>query len=82
MKKFDTVFRGYDKVQVQKCLDEIINNYEVLLNKSKKTEEENKKLVDQIAHYQRIEDTMNRAIYTAESAGDQIKSSARKEERV
>ena len=26
MKKFDTVFRGYDKVQFQRCLDEIINN--------------------------------------------------------
>ena len=79
MKKFDTVFIGYDKYQVQKCLDEIINNYELLLNKSKKTEEENKKLTEQIAYYQRIEDTMNRAIYTAESAGDQIKSSARQE---
>ena len=45
MKKFDTVFRGYDKYQVQKCLDEIINNYEVLLKKSQKTEDENKKLV-------------------------------------
>lgn len=79
MKKFDTVFRGYDKYQVQKCLDEIINNYEVLLKKSQKTEDENKKLVEQIAYYQRIEDTMNRAIYTAEAAGDQIKSSARRE---
>ena len=79
MRKFDTVFRGYDKLQVQSCLDEIIKNYEALLNKSKKTEEENKKLLDQIAYYQRIEETMNRAIYTAESAGDQIKSSARKE---
>lgn len=79
MKKFDTVFRGYDKYQVQRCLDEIIRNYELLLNKSKKTEEENKRLVDQIAYYQRIEDTMNRAIYNAENAGDQIKTSARKE---
>lgn len=79
MKKFDTVFRGYDKYQVQKCLDEIINNYEVLLKKSQKTEDENKKLIEQIAYYQRIEDTMNRAIYTAEAAGDQIKSSARRE---
>ena len=79
MKKFDTVFRGYDKYQVQRCLDDIIKNYEVLLTKSKKTEEENKKLVDQIAYYQRIEDTMNRAIYNAENAGDQIKSTARKE---
>jgi len=79
MKKFDTVFRGYDKYQVQKFLDEVIANYESLLNKSKKTEEENKKLLEQIAYYQRIEDTMNRAIYTAEAAGDQIKSSARRE---
>lgn len=79
MKKFDTVFRGYDKEQVQKCLDEIIANYEALLNKSKKTEEENKKLLESIAYYQRMEDTMNRAIYTAEAAGDQIKSTARRE---
>lgn len=79
MEKFDTVFRGYDKLQVQKFLDDVITNYEALLEKSKKTEEDNKKLVEQIAYYQRIEDTMNRAIYTAEAAGDQIKSSARRE---
>ena len=79
MEKFDTVFRGYDKVQVRKFLDEVINNYETLLNKSKKTEEENRKLLESIAYYQRMEDTMNRAIYTAEAAGDQIKSSARRE---
>ncbi len=79
MKKFDTVFRGYDKVQVQKFLDDVIKNYEQLLEKSKRTQEENKKLTEQIAYYQRIEDTMNKAIYTAESAGDQIKSSARRE---
>ena len=82
MKKFDTVFGGYDKAQVQSFLDDVIKNYELLLEKSKKTEEENKKLVEQIAYYQRIEDTMNRAIYTAEAAGDQIKSSARKEANV
>lgn len=79
MKKFRTVFRGYDKYEVQKFLDDVINNYDALLTKSKKTEEENKKLVEQIAYYQKIEDTMNRAIYTAEAAGDQIKSSARRE---
>ena len=79
MKKFDTVFRGYDKKQVQSFLDDVIKNYEALLTKSKKTEEDNKILLERIAYYERIEDTMNRAIYTAEAAGDQIKSSARKE---
>ncbi len=79
MEKFDTVFRGYDKVQVQHFLDEVIKNYETLLEKSKKTEEDNRKLLEQIAYYQKIEDTMNRAIYNAENAGDQIKSAARRE---
>ena len=79
MRKFNTVFHGYDKYQVQKCIDDIINNYEVLLNKSKKTEEQNKVLREKIQYYERIEDSMNRAIFTAETAGDQIKSSARKE---
>ena len=26
MKKFDVVFRGYDKDQVHKCLDDVIKN--------------------------------------------------------
>ena len=79
MRKFDTVFRGYDKRQVQDFMDEVIRNYEALLTKSKKTEENNKQLIEKLAYYQKIEDTMNRAIYNAESAGDQIKTSARKE---
>ena len=79
MRKFDTVFHGYDKNQVHKCIDDIINNYEVLLNKSKKTEEQNRLLREKIQYYERREDSMNRAIFTAETAGDQIKSSARKE---
>lgn len=82
MRKFDTVFRGYDKEQVHRALDDIIKKYEELLAKSVKTEENNKKLVERIAHYQKIEETMNRAIYTAESAGDQIKSMARREAEV
>ena len=82
MKKLDKVFRGYDKLQVQAFLDDVIKNYEMLLEKSKKTEEENRRLVDQIEYYKKIEDTMNRAIYNAENVGDQIKSSARKEAEV
>ena len=79
MKKFDTVFRGYDKQQVQTFLDEIIKNYEQLLRKSQQTQEDNIKLNEQLKYYQNIEDRVNRAIYTAESAGDQIKKNARRE---
>lgn len=79
MEKFNTVFRGYDKNQVHKFMDEVIKNYEGLLDKSKKTEEENKRLVEKVAYYERIEETLNRAIFTAENASDQIKNAARHE---
>lgn len=79
MEKFDTVFRGYDKEQVHKALDEIIHNYESLLVKSKTADEENQKLVERLSYYEKIENTLNRAIFTAESAGDQIKRLARRE---
>lgn len=79
MKKFDTVFRGYDKNQVHECIDKIISSYEDLLTKSKITDDENQKLREKVIHYSKIEDTLNRAIFTAESASDQIKKLARKE---
>lgn len=79
MEKFDTAFRGYKKDQVRKFIDDVIRNYEGLLVKSKKTEAENKKLLEKIAYYERIEETLNRAIFTAENASDQIKSAARHE---
>ena len=79
MKKFETVFRGYDKAQVQLFLDDVIKNYELLLEKSKKTEAENLKLKTENEYYKKIEDTLNREIYNAENMGDRIKSSARKE---
>lgn len=79
MKKFNTVFRGYDKLEVQRFIDEFIKGYERLLEKSKKTEEANKLLLEKISYYEKIENTMNKAIFNAESAGDQIKNAARKE---
>ena len=79
MKEFDTVMRGYDKKQVLKCIDEIIRSYEALLAKSKATEAENKRLFEKIKRYEEIEETLNKALFTAQSAGDQIKSSARTE---
>ncbi len=79
MEKFNTVFRGYDKVEVNRTLDAIIKNYEVLLNKSKATQEQNEKLKEKLATYEKLESTLNRAIFTAEDACEKIKSIARKE---
>ena len=86
MNKFTTVFRGYDKEQVEAYFDNVIKEYEKLLNKQKQTDkekelalQENKQLKVRLSHYENIENTLNHAIMTAETAGDQIKSAARTE---
>lgn len=79
MKKFSVVFRGYDKNEVNNTLNEIIKNYEVLLNKSKATETQNQQLKEKLEHYEKLESTLNKAIFTAEDACEKIKSIARKE---
>lgn len=59
MRKFDTVFHGYDKYQVQKCIDDIINNYEKdkLISKRndiiKKLENTDQLTNDEIANLER-----------------------------
>ena len=79
MKKFNTVFRGYDKNEVNSTIDEIVNNYEALLNKCKSMETENEKLKDKLNHYIKLESTLNKAIFTAEDACEKLKSIARQE---
>lgn len=79
MEKFNTVFRGYEKDQVNKALDGIIRNYETLLNKSKATETENLRLKEKLEHYEKLENTLNKAIFTAEEACEKIKTMARQE---
>lgn len=79
MKKFSTVFRGYDKNEVNSTIDEIVNNYEALLNKCKSMEAENQKLKEKLDHYVKLEGTLNKAIFTAEDACEKLKSIARQE---
>lgn len=79
MEKFNKEFHGYNKVEVNNFLDKIILEYENLLNKLKSSDNENKNLKDKIEHYEKIEKTLNRAIFTAESKCDQIKTLAREE---
>ena len=79
MNKFDIVFRGYNKTQVNEWIDQVINRYDILLDRSKTTENENQKLREKLVHFNKIEDTLNRAILTAENASDQIKKMARAE---
>lgn len=79
MNNFETVFRGYDKEQVKRYLDKIIVEYERLLNDKKAADSKIQELNEKLDSYQNLESTLNRALFNAETASDEIKKMARKE---
>ena len=79
MNGFNTVFRGYDKEEVEKYLDKVIKEYERLLNEKKIVDEKVNDLSKQLEKYEQLESTLNRALFSAENASDEIKRVARLE---
>lgn len=79
MSGFNTVFRGYDKEEVKKYLDKVIKEYERLLNEKKIVDEKVNDLSKQLEKYEQLESTLNRALFSAENASDEIKRVARLE---
>ncbi len=79
MNDFDTVFRGYDKSQVKSYLDKVIREYERLLNEKKLVDSKVEELNSRLEKYEKLEGTLNRALYSAENASDEIKKMARQE---
>ena len=79
MNNFDTVFRGYDRSQVKSYLDKVIREYERLLNEKKLVDSKVEELNSRLEKYEKLEGTLNRALYSAENASDEIKKMARQE---
>ena len=89
MEKFTRTLRGYDPVEVNAFIDQVIGQVEIMVNdiksKNKKIaelsslEEENNRLKEKLAQYERMEGTLNRAIVMAEKTSEQIKLNAHHE---
>ena len=79
MNNFDTAFRGYNKEQVKSYLDKIIYEYERLLNEKKEADRKVEALKKELVRFENLESTLNRAIFNAENAADDIKRVARSE---
>ena len=89
MEKFNRTIRGYDPDEVNRFLDKVISQVEVMVNEMREKdtriaelealESENKLLREKIAQFERMEGTVNKAIVMAEKTSEQIKLSARNE---
>ncbi len=92
MEKFSRTLRGYDPEEVNAFLDQIINQVEkmvveikekdVKINELNALVDENMRLKEKIEQYERLEGTLNRAIFMAQKTSDQIKVTARQESEI
>lgn len=89
MEKFNRTLRGYDPVEVNAFVDQVIGQVEKMvsegkqkdarINELKALEVENRNLKEKLAQYERMENTLNKAILMAQKTSEQIKLNAIKE---
>ena len=79
LKKFNTSINGYNKLEVNCFVNEVTSEYENMLSKLKRQDEEIANLKNELEKYKNMESTLNRAIVVAEDASNQIKRVARDE---
>ena len=89
MEKFNRTLRGYDPVEVNAFLDQVIGQVEKMVSEGKvkdakirelkNVELENRNLREKLAQYERMESTLNKAILMAQKTSEQMKMTAIKE---
>lgn len=89
MDKFNRTLHGYDPDEVNAFLDQVINHVEKMVSEMKVKDarikeledkaNKNSDLKDKVEQYERMESTLNKAIFMAQKTSDQIKSSAYRE---
>jgi len=92
MEKFNRVLRGYDPEEVNAWLDHVITQVEKMIVEMKNKDEEivalkaqlveQEQLKSKLANYEKIENTLNRAIFMAEKTSEQMKINAHNEAEV
>ena len=92
MEKFNRTLRGYDPEEVNAFLDQVIARVETMVSDINKKDAKIKELEAKIAEtdrlrekleqYERMEDTLNRAILMAQKTSDQLKVAAHRESEI
>lgn len=78
-KEFTRSFRGYDEDEVNEFLDQVIKDYEAVLREKKDLFEQVNTLDEKLAHFNNIEETLNKSILVAQEAADDLRGNAQKE---
>ncbi len=79
MEKFSYEANGYNRVEVNQFVSDVITQTEGIITKCKEQRVQIDKLKSELEHYKNLERTLNLAIIKAEETADNIKKVARDE---
>ncbi len=79
MDKFNYEANGYNKVEVNKFVNDVIKETEGIIKKYQEQQQEINLLKQKIAQYERIENTLKQSLVNAEKTADSIKTLAHQE---
>ena len=78
-KEFRRALRGYNEEEVDVFLDHVAEEFERVFKENIDSKEQVEKMQEKVKQYEGVEDTLQKALLTAQKAADEVQSNAQKE---
>ena len=76
MRKFDRSINGYNVIQVNAFVDDVVDKVDDMITKMKQKDLEIDRLNKELEHYKRMDATINRAVTVAEEAASKYQNAS------
>ena len=81
-KVFSRRFRGYDEDEVNEFLEQVMHDYEAVLEENKKLRAQLNDKEEQVIHFNTIESTLQQSIVIAQEAAEDVRRNAVQESKL
>jgi len=78
-KEFKRSLRGYSELEVDEFLDDVVRDFEALIRENAALKDQVARMDDRLEQYTRIEETLKRALISAEEAAGDMRAAAQRE---
>lgn len=81
-KEFSSKWGGYNQDEVNEFLEQVMKDYENLIEENNTLKAELKQTNEQITHFNTIEETLQKSILTAQEAAEDVRRNSMKESKL
>lgn len=81
-KAFSKVFRGYDEDEVNEFLEQVMRDYEAIIEENKQLKKQLNDQGERVSHFSTLEETLQRSIIVAQEAAEDVRHNATQEAKL